>query len=95
MTDYDDWHEYGEIDRPTPAEDKADEIAWETARDAHLAAEEAAAKAVEPDGDDPDECRAEFIDGSWTYCGCDDCNDREQRDHDDYEGEHGEGTWLG
>lgn len=27
-----------------------------------------------------DECFAEFIDGSWTYCGCEDCNDREAED---------------
>jgi hypothetical protein len=25
---------------------------------------------------DVDDCYAEFIDGSWTNCGCDDCEQR-------------------
>ncbi|MEK8171853.1 hypothetical protein NKH77_28470 [Streptomyces sp. M19] len=28
------------------------------------------------------ECSAEFIDGSWTYCGCQDCG---QAEYDDIE----------
>ncbi len=28
------------------------------------------------------ECYAEFIDGSWTYCGCPDCD---QSEYDDIE----------
>ena len=28
------------------------------------------------------ECEAEFIDGHWTYCGCQDCA---QREYDDIE----------
>ena len=34
-----------------------------------------------PDPDDT-ECGAEFIDGSWTYCGCTECSDREADDRD-------------
>lgn len=30
------------------------------------------------------DCEAEFIDGSWTYCGCEDCD---QREYDDIEAE--------
>lgn len=30
------------------------------------------------------ECTAEFIDGSYTYCGCEDCD---QREYDDIEAE--------
>ncbi|MGI5348799.1 hypothetical protein ACQEU8_11470 [Streptomyces sp. CA-250714] len=33
--------------------------------------------------DDPDECYAEFIDGSWTHCGCEDC---QQRAYEETEG---------
>ncbi|MFB7162278.1 hypothetical protein [Streptomyces sp. NPDC056242] len=29
-----------------------------------------------------DECGAEFIDGSFTYCGCEECQQREQDDAD-------------
>ncbi|WP_301177245.1 hypothetical protein [Actinomadura geliboluensis] len=29
-----------------------------------------------------DECGAEFIDGAWTYCGCRDCNDRQDADRE-------------
>ncbi|MFE9737310.1 hypothetical protein [Streptomyces sp. NPDC006477] len=39
------------------------------------------------DQGDADECHAELIDGSWTNCGCPDC---EQREEDDTEMEmHG------
>jgi len=35
--------------------------------------------------DEPDDggCHAEFIDGSWTNCGCPDCEDREALDRDE------------
>lgn len=29
---------------------------------------------------DNEECFAEFIDGVWTYCGCEDCAQREADD---------------
>ncbi|MGW7355140.1 hypothetical protein ACWGI0_00215 [Streptomyces sp. NPDC054802] len=35
---------------------------------------------------DIDDCAAEFIDGSWTNCGCDDCEAREDLDDWDLEG---------
>ncbi len=35
------------------------------------------------------ECYAEFIDGSWTYCGCEDCD---QREYDDIEADVETGT---
>ncbi|WP_267898950.1 hypothetical protein [Thermomonospora amylolytica] len=31
---------------------------------------------------DYQECQAELIDGSWTYCGCAECDDREADDQD-------------
>ncbi|MEU0522730.1 hypothetical protein [Streptomyces niveus] len=41
-------------------------------------AEAAEGRNAEDDG----ECAAEFIDGSYTYCGCPDCNDREAADRE-------------
>ncbi|MVO87897.1 hypothetical protein GPA10_24850 [Streptomyces sp. p1417] len=72
----------------------ADELA-EYERDAELrldaadeerALEEERARAAEhgADEDGDGDCHAEFIDGSWTYCGCPDC---EQREADDAEEE--------
>ncbi|WP_264086272.1 hypothetical protein [Streptomyces marincola] len=29
-----------------------------------------------------DDCYAEFIDGSWTYCGCEECDQREYEDRE-------------
>ncbi|MEV7871467.1 hypothetical protein AB0P17_36450 [Streptomyces sp. NPDC088124] len=34
--------------------------------------------------DGPEQCAAELIDGTWTYCGCPDCG---QRQYDDVESE--------
>ncbi|WP_326598075.1 hypothetical protein [Streptomyces sp. NBC_01803] len=31
---------------------------------------------------DNDQCNAEFIDGSYTYCGCEDCGQREYEDRE-------------
>ncbi|MGW4388236.1 hypothetical protein [Streptomyces sp. NPDC004685] len=44
------------------------------------AADEERARQAEPDLTPGDECGAEFIDGSWTYCGCEECEQREQDD---------------
>lgn len=38
------------------------------------------AAAAEADSHDGDDCYAELIDGSWTYCGCPDCEGREVED---------------
>ncbi|MFC8276286.1 hypothetical protein ACFUJR_27895 [Streptomyces sp. NPDC057271] len=34
---------------------------------------------------DEDDCHAELIDGSWTNCGCDGCEEREAEYSDQYE----------
>lgn len=39
----------------------------------HIAADAAASH---------EECHAEFIDGSWTNCGCPDCEDRETEERE-------------
>lgn len=45
------------------------------------ALEEERARAAQADpAEDDDECHAEFIDGSWTYCGCPECKQRETDD---------------
>jgi hypothetical protein len=31
-----------------------------------------------------DECHAEMIDGSYTYCGCKDCDEREREDREEH-----------
>ncbi|BAU83316.1 hypothetical protein SLA_2389 [Streptomyces laurentii] len=36
------------------------------------------------DAGDEDECHAELIDGSWTNCGCPDCEDRENDEMEMY-----------
>jgi hypothetical protein len=38
------------------------------------------------EGGDPVECEAQLIDGQWTYCGCDDCEQRETDEHEDKTG---------
>ncbi|MET9952364.1 hypothetical protein ABZ135_12555 [Streptomyces sp. NPDC006339] len=43
------------------------------------AVDEAGAPLDIPDAD-PDDCFAELIDGSWTNCGCPDCEQRETED---------------
>lgn len=35
-----------------------------------------------PDAGDAEGCGAEFIDGSWTYCGCAECDEREADEQD-------------
>lgn len=74
-----DYAEYAdEVDYPTREEEKAAEIALDVADEERRAAEEAAAG--EPAGPQDEDCGAEFIDGSWTYCGCEDCTERETRE---------------
>ncbi|WP_030387040.1 hypothetical protein [Streptomyces sp. NRRL S-241] len=71
-----DYSEYAdEVDRPTREEEKAVEIALDVAAEERWAAEEAAT-GEGSDHEDDDECHAEFIDGSWTNCGCPDCETR-------------------
>jgi monoamine oxidase len=72
----DEEHEY-----PTRAEEKAAEIALDVADEERHAAEEATADAAT--APDDHECQAELIDGSWTYCGCEECDERETRDGDE------------
>ncbi|MFZ3558132.1 hypothetical protein [Streptomyces sp. BH055] len=71
-------------------EDERDaELRLDAADEERDAAEEQARNA-EPDLADDGDCNAEFIDGSWTDCGCPDC---EQRAADDAWAEaDGEGT---
>lgn len=52
------------------------------AADEERALAEERARAAEHGADEDGDCFAEFIDGSWTYCGCPDC---EQREADDAE----------
>lgn len=65
----------------------ADEIA-EYERDAELALDaadeerRAAEETTEAPGPDDGECQAEFIDGSYTYCGCEGCREREYLDRE-------------
>jgi hypothetical protein len=61
-------------------DDRRVEFALDAADEARNT-EAAAAKEVERD-DPGQECFAELIDGSYTYCGCEDC---EQREYDDAE----------
>ncbi|MER6197990.1 hypothetical protein ABT234_11580 [Streptomyces sp. NPDC001586] len=72
-----DEHDYAdEVEQPTREEEKAAEIALDVADEQRWAAE--AAATVEGAGpEDDDECHAEFIDGSWTGCGCEDCELRD------------------
>lgn len=61
--------------------DRDDELRLDAEDDARntalVQAEEAQAAADVTPGD---ECGAEFIDGSFTYCGCEECEQREQDD---------------
>lgn len=50
-------------------------------------------KAEGRDAADDDECQAEFIDGSHTYCGCPDCNEREANDREADVAMYGEGPF--
>lgn len=47
------------------------------AQDEERDAEEQRKAEAEAPAIDDDECAAEFIDGSYTYCGCPVCNERE------------------
>jgi hypothetical protein len=71
-----------EVEQPTREEEKAAEISLDLADEERWAAEEAATGKGAGREDD-EECGAEFIDGSWTYCGCEDCVDREAREESD------------
>ncbi|MDF4250450.1 hypothetical protein [Streptomyces sp. WMMB303] len=57
------------------AYDRDTEFALDAADEAR-AHDEQRIETTEPD--DPDECAAEFIDGTWdgTFCGCQDCHRR-------------------
>lgn len=51
---------------------------------------------IETTADDElgDDCFAEFVDGSWDYCGCRDCNEREARDREaDLDANDGVDLW--
>lgn len=72
---YDDHDFADEVERPTREEEKASEIAHDIAAEERLAELEALAANAPEDGGD-EECYAEFIDGSFTDCGCVDCEDR-------------------
>jgi hypothetical protein len=63
-------------DPPTHADDKAAETALD-----ELHAEQDTAD-DQPD-DDSETCHAELVDGSYTYCGCEDCDERATRDGED------------
>jgi hypothetical protein len=63
----------------TAEEERTAELILDAQDEARHAAEQAAAEAVQP-ADDPDECTAEMVDGSYTYCGCEDCDQREYED---------------
>lgn len=70
-------HDYSEsadeVERPTREEEKAFEIALDVADEERHAEQERLAPAGP---EDDEECHAEFIDGSFTDCGCADCEDR-------------------
>lgn len=42
---------------------------------------------------DDGECTAELIDGSYTYCGCEECDEREANDQEAHFEDHGEYPW--
>ncbi|MEV7584424.1 hypothetical protein [Streptomyces erythrochromogenes] len=77
----DDYTEYADgVDYPTREEEKAAEIALDVADEERWAAEEKEAEIARINAE---ECGAEFIDGSWTYCGCEDCVERKEREESD------------
>lgn len=81
MTDYDDIAtEVMASEAPTREQEKAAEVALDLADEQRRAEQDAAEPEPEDDGED---CHAEFIDGSYTYCGCEDCEQRETRDGED------------
>ncbi|MFD6421736.1 hypothetical protein [Streptomyces sp. NPDC060198] len=78
---YEDHAEYADYDPPTAEEERTAVLLLDAADEERHAAEERAAAAAAPEDDD--ECAAEFIDGSWTYCGCPQCEEQEDRDAED------------
>ncbi|MGW5736959.1 MULTISPECIES: hypothetical protein [Streptomyces] len=54
------------------------------AADEERALEEERERAAEYGPDHDGDCFAEFIDGSWTNCGCPDCEQREADDDAEY-----------
>ncbi|MFB6517469.1 hypothetical protein [Streptomyces sp. NPDC056401] len=74
MDHYEDFAD--EVEHPTREEQKADEIRLDLADEERHAALEATA---EP-GPADETCFAEFIDGSYTNCGCEDCEAREEEE---------------
>lgn len=78
MDSYEDFAD--EVEQPTREEMKADEIRLDLADEERHAALEALAADFGPDDET---CFAEFIDGSYTNCGCEYCEDREAREEVD------------
>ncbi|MFF9898469.1 hypothetical protein [Streptomyces longispororuber] len=82
MSDYDDMTNADVMGADELAEYDRDAEFRLDAADEKRALEEERAREAEYGAEHEDECGAEFIDGSWTYCGCPDC---EQREADDAE----------
>lgn len=59
--------------------DRDAELALDAADEERWARDDAQAEAPGPDDG---ECQAELIDGSYTYCGCEDCQEREYLDRE-------------
>ena len=91
MTEHDDYTEPGWYEEGL-AEQNA-EFAGESVKDYRDPADDQPAPQADAADDDPDGCYAEFIDGSWTYCGCADCNERETNDREADIEQHGEYPW--
>lgn len=88
MSDYDGMTNADVMSYAEMAEYERDaEYALDAADEKHAAAEERARQA-EPDLTPGDECHAEFIDGSYTSCGCEECQQREA-DETEFDGDAG------
>lgn len=60
---------------------KHDEIVHDARQEEEDAAREAAEEAADAAAAEGERgCEAEFIDGSYTYCGCEECDEREEED---------------
>lgn len=81
MTDYSHDEEHEPL---TAEEEHTAELVLDARDEARDAEERKAAAAAEPD-DDGDECNAELIDGSYTFCACAECWDRQAQDSQDAE----------
>jgi|GEM_PF-2453188 len=62
-------------------------MTWEEMREADLrldAEQEQRDAKAEAEGErqeqEDGDCHAEFVDGDWTHCGCEECDDREADD---------------